>query len=115
MPHPDVQEVAQFKSLGEAPIRDGNFTSYLLTAEYKNPFGVMRPGMSASVQIFQANSRSVLRLPRQATHFKPYDHIPPIPPERLEELKKKYNGNMRDVRAGATGVEARYLIDNKRR
>jgi len=113
--HPDVQEAAQFKSLGEAPIRDGNFTSYLLTADYKNLFGVMRPGMSASVQVFQANSRSVLRLPRQATHFRPYDYIPPIPPERLEQLKRKYNGDMRSVRAGATGVELRYLIDNGRR
>lgn len=112
---PNIQEMAQFVSMGEAPIRDGNFVSYLLTAEYKNPFGITRPGMSASVQIFQADARSVLRVPRQATHFLPHDYIPPIPAEKLEKLKVKYHGDMRSVRAGATGVEARYMIDNKRR
>lgn len=111
---PNIQEMAQFVSMGEAPIRDGNFVSYLLTAEYKNPFGITRPGMSASVQIFQADARSVLRIPLQATYFLPHDYMPPIPAAKMEKLKLKYHGDMSSVRAGATGVEARYLIENKR-
>ncbi|MFS0710213.1 efflux RND transporter periplasmic adaptor subunit [Brevundimonas phoenicis] len=112
---PGVLEQARLVSLGRAPIREGRFVSYRALAEYDNSFGVLRPGLSASVQLVRANARNVLRIPAQATFYKPNGYVPPLPPGKLEELLAQHKGDMGMVRASADGLEiGRMLRTGKR-
>ena len=112
---PGVLEQARLVSLGRAPIREGRFVSYRALAEYDNSFGVQRPGLSASVQLIRANARNVLRIPAQATFYKPNGYMPPLPPGKLEELLAQHQGDMGMVQASADGLEiGRMLRTGKR-
>lgn len=103
--YPDIRNLATLTSIGQAPIRDGRFTSYRALATYDNFAGAIIPGMSASVELTRADSRRVLRIPAQAINYSPRDYLPPMPPERLEALKREHGGDMRLVRAAAGGAE----------
>lgn len=103
--YPDIRNMATLTSIGQAPIRDGRFTSYRALATYDNFAGAIIPGMSASVELTRADSRRVLRIPAQAIHYRPRDYMPPVTPERLEALKREHGGDMGLVRAAAGGGE----------
>lgn len=108
--YPGVQEDATLVSVGSAPIREGRFVSYRGLATVNNRAEVLKPGMSASVQIIRADARNTLRIPARATYFMPDNYVSPVPPDVLEQLKREYHGDMRAVRAGARGREFRRMI-----
>lgn len=110
--YPGVYEEADLTSIGSAPIREGRFVSYRALASVNNRAEVLKPGMSASVQIVRADARNALRIPAQAVYFMPDDYTPPVPPEALEQMKREYHGDMRAVRAGARGLEFRRMLLN---
>lgn len=108
--YPGVSEDATLVSIGAAPVREGRFVSYRALASVNNMAEVMKPGMSASVQIIRADARDALRIPARATYFMPDDYMPPLPPGALEDLKREYHNDMKSVRAGASGLEIRRMI-----
>lgn len=108
--YPGIVETAELLSIGQAPIREGRFVSYRALARFNNYAEVMKPGMSASVQLIRADARNVMRIPIQATYYSPPGFMPPLPPGKLEELKREHHGDMRTVRASATGLEIRRML-----
>lgn len=102
---PDIRNEARLVSISPAPIKEGRFTSYRALATYDNAAGVLTPGMSASVELTQANSSRVLRIPAQALHYRPPSYMPPLSDEELERLKSDYANDMELVRAAAGGAE----------
>lgn len=113
--YPGVQEDATLVSIGAAPIREGRFVSYRGLATVNNRAEVLKPGMSASVQIIRADARNTLRIPARATYFMPDDYVSPVAPDVLEQLKREYHGDMQAVRVGARGREFRRMIQEGRR
>jgi len=108
--YPQITEEATLLSIGGAPIREGRFVSYRALARFDNYAGVMKPGMSASVQLIRADARSTLRIPIQATYFVPPNYIAPLPPRELEELKRESHGDMHDLSVSARGLEIRRML-----
>lgn len=108
--HPGITETAELISIGEAPIRQGRFVSYRALARFDNFAEFYKPGMSASVQLVRADARSVLRVPIRATYYLPPDYTSPLPPGQLEELIAQEHGDMRAVRASASGLEIRRML-----
>ncbi|MGX1691320.1 efflux RND transporter periplasmic adaptor subunit [Brevundimonas naejangsanensis] len=112
---PSVLEQARLVNIGRAPIREGRFVSYRALAEYDNSFGVLRPGLSASVQLIRANARNVLRIPARATFYTPDGYVPPLPPGKFEELLAQHRGDMGMARAAADGLEIGRLLRTGKR
>lgn len=112
---PDSPHDARLLSIGQAPIREGRFTYYRALAEYDNSYGIVVPGMSASVELIRANSRRVLRIPAKALHYRPSNYLPPLSEAELNELKREFGGNMSLVRAAAGGEEFGSLLRSNRR
>ncbi|ATQ43106.1 efflux RND transporter periplasmic adaptor subunit [Caulobacter mirabilis] len=108
--YPGISEEATLVSIGAAPIREGRFVSYRALARVNNYAEVLKPGMSASVQLVRADARSAVRIPIQATYFAPPDYMAPLPPGKLEDLKRESHGDMRAVRVGARGLEIRRML-----
>lgn len=108
--YPGITEQATLVSIGEAPIREGRFVSYRAVATFNNFTEVMKPGMSASVQLVRADARSVLRVPVEATYFEPPDYMPPLPPGKLEELKQRHKGQQNLIEGSASGLDIRRML-----
>lgn len=102
---PDIRNQATLESIGTAPIREGRFVSYRAVARYDNRAGVLTPGMTASVELIQADSRNVLRVPAQALSYRPPGYVAPLSDAQRKQLMKEYNNNETYVRAAAEGME----------
>jgi len=113
--YPDIPYDASLQGIGQAPFREGRFVSYRALATVHNTAGQLLPGMSASVELIGADSRRVMRIPARAVYFRPRDYWPPLTSAQLEAERRRYNGDMRLVRAAVGGAEFGRLFREGRR
>ncbi|HYF26987.1 MAG TPA: efflux RND transporter periplasmic adaptor subunit [Baekduia sp.] len=81
--HPGVTFVGRVAAILRQPIQDGAFVAYPVRIEVDNGDGRLLPGMTASIEFVQSETRQVLRAPIAALYFTPRDYVFD-PPARLK-------------------------------
>lgn len=79
---------ARVQSRAPLPVSEGPFQTYGVLLIADNPDGFLLPGMTATVQFYSVDARSVLRMPATALYFQPLDYKPVLPKAIMEEGRK---------------------------